>query len=34
MSLVDHNYDQDDSNTSTEFKVTLGKLKGLLIMKS
>ena len=30
MSLVDHNYDQDDSNTSTEFKVTPWEVEGTI----
>ena len=30
MSLVDHNYDQDDSKTSTEFKVTPWEVEGTI----
>lgn len=30
MSLVDHNYDQDDSNTGTEFKVTPWEVEGTI----
>ncbi len=28
MNLVDHNYDQDNSNTNTEFKVTPWEVEG------